>query len=127
MSRAGSRLIAFVVDDEPVIASTLELILLAKGFDARSFINPIDALQAAQSLVPRILISDVMMPEMNGFDLAIQVTTLHPSCKALMFSGQTATADLLLDVKARGYKFDVLAKPVHPNELLQKIEELLGN
>ncbi|HEX3893459.1 MAG TPA: response regulator [Terracidiphilus sp.] len=120
-------MIVFVVDDEPIIASTLELILRAKGFDARSFVNPIDALQVAQSVAPHILISDVMMPEMNGFDLAIHVTTLHPSCKALMVSGQTATGDLFLAVKARGYKFDVLPKPVHPDELLQKIEELIGN
>jgi DNA-binding NtrC family response regulator len=124
MSPARSRLTAFVVDDEPTIASTMELVLRSKGFDARSFVDPFDALRAAQSLAPDLLISDVIMAEMNGFDLAIRVTDRHPGCKVLMFSGQTATEDLYLNFRSQGHDFMLLAKPVHPQELFSKIEEL---
>jgi DNA-binding response OmpR family regulator len=57
-----NRLIAFVVDDGNVIASTLELILIKQGFDARSFVDPVDALRAAQSTSPDLLLTDVVIP-----------------------------------------------------------------
>ncbi len=122
-----NRLLTYVVDDENVIASTLELILISQGFDARAFVDPLDALEATRSETPNLLITDVMMPQMNGIELAIQVTQRCPECKILLFSGQAATGDLYVDAKARGYKFDLLAKPVHPTALLEKIKELVGN
>lgn len=125
MPRPGSHLIAFVVDDENIIASTLELILIAQGFDARSFVDPLDALAAAHVETPQLLITDVMMPNMNGIELAIQVAQLCPECKILLFSGQAATHDLHAEAKARGHDFNLLAKPVHPNMLLQTIRELM--
>jgi|HubBroStandDraft_1064217.scaffolds.fasta_scaffold304812_2 DNA-binding response OmpR family regulator len=118
------RWIAFVVDDEPMIAITLKLILLAQGFDARSFTNPLDALSAAHSMPPDLLISDVMMPYMNGYELAIQVMLLHRGCKVLLFTGQTTTEDLHSAAMTKGYDFDVLTKPVPPKILLATIEAL---
>src|ERR1700733_5177847 len=124
MSPAGSRLTAFVVDDETTVASTMELILRSKGFEARSFVDPLDALRAAQSLAPDLLISDVIMAEMNGFDLAVRVIDRHPGCKVLMLSGQSATEDLYLNFRSQGHDFVLLAKPIHPHELFSKIEQL---
>jgi CheY-like chemotaxis protein len=120
------RRLAFVVDDENLIASTLELILLHKGFDARSFVDPIEALQAVQFLAPDVLVTDVIMPGMNGIELAIQVTQGCADCKVLLFSGQTATSDLLVDARSRGHHFEILAKPVHPSELLEKLNEMFA-
>jgi DNA-binding NtrC family response regulator len=120
------RMIGYIIDDEPLIATTLEIILIGEGFDARSFVNPLDALSAAQSVAPNLLISDVVMPELNGFELAIQVTQLCPDCKVLMFSGQTATQALYDSAKSRGHDFRLLAKPVHPNVLLEEIRKLFA-
>jgi CheY-like chemotaxis protein len=53
----------FVVDDEPVIASTLATILQMNGFSAKFFTSPLEALNAARSKAPDLLISDVTMPE----------------------------------------------------------------
>lgn len=125
MSKQRDKMIGYIVDDEPMIATTLEIILIRQGFDARSFMNPLDALQAAQSVPPDLLISDVVMPQMNGFDLAIQVTVLCPECKVLMFSGQSTTQTLYEAVQAKGHDFMLLQKPIHPNELMQKIKELM--
>lgn len=121
------RMIGYIVDDEPLIATTLEIILIGEGFDARSFANPLDALLAAQSVAPNLLISDVVMPDLNGFDLAIQVTQRCPDCKVLMFSGQTATQALYDGVKSSGHDFRLLAKPVHPNVLLEEIRKLFAD
>lgn len=118
--------IAFVVDDEDLIASTLELILIHRGFDARSFVDPADALNAAQSASPDFLLTDVMMPGVNGIELAIQMKQRHPHCKVLLFSGQSSTSDLLEAASSRGHHFEILAKPVHPTHLLEKIDRLFN-
>jgi hypothetical protein len=44
-----------------------------------------------------------------------------PGCKILLFSGQAATADLLETARAQGHEFEILAKPVHPQDLLAKL------
>jgi CheY-like chemotaxis protein len=68
-----------------------------------------------------MLISDVIMGGLNGIDAAIRVRSLLPQIKVLLFSGQAATADLLEKARVKGYEFEILAKPVHPQDLLNKL------
>lgn len=82
MSRQENGLIIFVVDDEKLIASTLSLILTGRGFYARSFLDPFDALRAAQSTVPDLLLSDVVMPNMNGIELAFKCNNYALTAKS---------------------------------------------
>jgi CheY-like chemotaxis protein len=72
-------------------------------------------------LQPDLLITDVIMGRMTGIELAIGVRSKLPNCKILLFSGQAATADLLAEAKSKGHNFDILAKPVHPADLLAKL------
>jgi DNA-binding NtrC family response regulator len=127
MSQPRTQLRVFVVDDEFVIASTLGLILRHKGFDAITFHAPLEALAAASSQAPDVLISDVVMPQISGIELAIRLQEHCPKCKVLLFSGQAATAGLLETARAKGHNFEILSKPVHPTDLLKKIAELTGN
>jgi DNA-binding NtrC family response regulator len=113
----------FVVDDETVIAATLAMILKTSGFDARSFTNPLEALSAADVEPPQLLITDVVMPEMLGTDLAIEMKRRCPDCKILLFSGQAATSDLLAKARSEGHEFNLLTKPVHPADLLREIRK----
>ena len=115
-------ILVYVVDDEPVIATTLAAILKANGFEAVSFIDPLEALLAAESNTPQLLITDVMMPQLNGVDLGVQFKAIHPECKVLLFSGQAATADLLHDAREQGHSFELLTKPIHPKDLLSAIK-----
>jgi DNA-binding NtrC family response regulator len=116
----------FIVDDEPVIASSLAAILRLNGFSARFFTSPLEALAAARLESPDLVISDVAiaMPGISGVDLAIQLRAQYPRCKILLFSGQATTMDLLEDARAQGYDFRLLQKPVHPSEFLYEIGEL---
>jgi CheY-like chemotaxis protein len=57
-----SKLLVFVVDDEKIIASTVAAILEASGFTARAFVDPLEALRAAGSRCPDIMLTDVIMP-----------------------------------------------------------------
>jgi CheY-like chemotaxis protein len=81
-------------------------------------------LQTARLEAPDLLISDVVMPQLSGIDLAIQLREYCPDCKVLLFSGQAATAELLESARARGYTFELLLKPVHPADLLAKIQNV---
>ncbi|MFZ0747069.1 MAG: response regulator [Terracidiphilus sp.] len=116
----------FVVDDEQVIASSLATILRHLGFGAKSFTDPLEALKTAQAEAPDLLISDVIMAHLSGIDLAIQVQSCCPDCKVLLFSGQAATADLLATARANGHDFELVSKPVHPKDLLSRIEQVTG-
>jgi CheY-like chemotaxis protein len=110
-----------VADDERVIADTLAMILNQSGFEARAVYSSEKALEAVPIFKPDMLISDVIMGELNGIDAAIQIRELLPNIKILLFSGQAATADLLEKARAQGYEFEILAKPVHPQDLLNKL------
>ena len=116
--------IVYVVDDEPIISNTLAAILSRAGFHALGFDSPRAAIDEARAAPPDLLISDVVMPGMTGIELAISFRDHYPQCKILLFSGQACTADLLLQAKENGYNFEVLAKPIHPKDLLEKIRTL---
>jgi len=111
----------FVVDDEHVIATTLAIILTQNGFDALAFGSAKEAIAAAQALPPDLLLTDVVMPDMNGIELAIQFRQKYPDCKVLLFSGQAATNNLLEEAKGAGYDLELLSKPVHPQDLLARL------
>lgn len=117
----------FVVDDESVIASTLAAILQNQGFDAKPFTKPLEALLAAYSEAPDLLITDVVMPVLSGIELAIQVRGHCPECKILLFSGQAATSYLLEHARSKGHDFDLISKPVHPTDLLKKIQSITAS
>ena len=110
-----------VADDERVIADTLAMILNQSGFEARAVYSGERALELAASFAPDMLISDVIMADLNGIDTAIRMRDLLPEIKILLFSGQAATADLLEKARTNGHEFEILAKPVHPQDLLSKL------
>jgi DNA-binding NtrC family response regulator len=120
----GSISLVYVVDDERIIASTLAAILQMNGFAGRFFFDPLEALDAARVEEPDLLISDVVMPEFSGVELAIRMKKICPACKVLLFSGQAETANLLQTAREQGYDFQVILKPIHPTELLATIEKL---
>ena len=109
---------ALIVDDETIIADTLRLILVQSGFHAATAYDGQAALEKARQMNPDILLCDVVMPGLNGIELAIQIRSFLPRCRVLLLSGQAAVHDLLEDARLRGHHFDLLTKPVHPDELL---------
>ena len=113
--------IIFVVDDETIIAESLASILRKSGFMAYPFSNPVEALEHAKTEPPDLLLTDVVMPQFSGIDLAIQIKAFCPSCRILLFSGQASTKDLLENARKFGHHFQLLSKPVHPADLMRKI------
>jgi len=122
----AARPLIIVADDEKRIADTLALILESKGYTALPTYDGTSALEMCRQDIPHLLLSDVMMPGMNGIELAIAVRQEFPTCQILLFSGQAATAVFLEDATRRGYDFEILAKPVHPEDLLARVRDLVG-
>jgi CheY-like chemotaxis protein len=110
-----------IVDDECMIADTLSLILRGRGYEAFTAYNGLLGLSAAQSLTPDLVLSDVMMPGLDGVTMAMEIRAILPSVAVLLFSGQAGTSDLLRQAEEKGFHFELLAKPVHPDEIIRQI------
>ncbi|HZQ20062.1 MAG TPA: response regulator [Terriglobales bacterium] len=116
-----------IVDDEKNIADTVALILQDAGYAARAAYDSSVALAMTREHAPHLIISDVLMPGINGIELAITVRRQYPQCIVLLLSGQAASADMLEDARARGYEFELLAKPLEPEDLLKKVADVFAS
>ena len=111
-----------VVDDEHVIADTLAIILRNEGYEAATAYDGLSALSLCDSFCPELIVTDVQLPGTNGVQFAILAKQLYPGCGVVLFSGQAATANLLEEAEQAGYDFEILLKPVHPKDLLAKLQ-----
>jgi DNA-binding response OmpR family regulator len=114
----------FVVDDKLDIAKMLTVILQMNMFRAIPFCDPLIAMEAAIAKRPDYLISDIVMPGMNGIDLAVRVQHAVPTCKILLFSGQVGASELIEQAREAGYDFELVQKPIHPAKLVAAIRSL---
>ncbi len=112
-----------VVDDERVIADTTKEILKRSGFDAHCAYDGQSALELAIRLSPDFVLSDVVMPNMNGVQLAIALRKALPGTEILLLSGQAGVTEILDRGRQEGYWFELIAKPVHPERLLQRLRK----
>jgi CheY-like chemotaxis protein len=110
-----------VVDDAKVVADTLAQILNLHGFQAVAAYSGEQALQLAGVQHFDHLVSDVVMDGMNGIEAAIAVCGFLPQCTVLLMSGNNDTSRLLREAEDRGHRFDILAKPVHPLLVIDKL------
>jgi DNA-binding response OmpR family regulator len=113
-----------IIDDEKPLADTLSLILQNAGYEARAVYDGVAALSLIESFVPDLVISDVVMPGMNGIEACGKIKCELPNCHIILFSGQAATDELMSDARADGCDWELLAKPVHPRDLLAKLSLL---
>ena len=124
LANQGSETRILIVDDEHIIADTLQMILSQHGFEAAVAYDGETVIESARQFRPQIILCDVMMPDMNGVEVAIQVRALLPNCRILLFSGQAGVDDLLRDARLRGHQFELLLKPIHPSELVEHLHSL---
>jgi two-component system catabolic regulation response regulator CreB len=109
----------YVVDDEPLIASTLAAILADCGYDATFFTDPLEVLKLVASGSPAFLVSDVTMPGLSGIQLAMEVRKRCPSCRIFLMTGQDSIDTELTNAGARAQEFPLFHKPFRPNDLLE--------
>lgn len=117
--------VVFVVDDEVVIADTISKILRQSGYSVVTAYDGEAALETALDAPPGLIISDVVLPGMNGIELGIAIRRIFPDCKVILSSGQTHTPRLLSQAAAAGHQFICLDKPIHPTLLLEQVANCL--
>ena len=122
----GRRPRVLVVDDESAIADTIAKILSLSGIPAIAAYDGNGALDTALLRPPEMLITDVMLPGMNGIELAVTIKRVYPDCKVLLFSGLASTSDLMATARREGHSFTLLHKPVPPEALLALVAEGLN-
>lgn len=124
LTNRGSETKILIADDEQIIADTLQRILSQHGFAVAVAYDGKTAIEKARQFSPQVFLCDVMMPDVNGVEVAIQVRGIFPECRIVLFSGQAGVDDLLKDAGVRGHLFELLRKPIHPSELLDYIRYL---
>lgn len=113
-----------IVDDEQIVADTLKMILSQHGFEAAVAYDGETAIERVLQFSPQVFLCDVMMPDMNGVEVAIRVRAILPECRIVLFSGQAGVDDLLREASLRGHEFELLLKPIHPSELVEHLRSL---
>ena len=109
----------FVVDDEPAVRKSINLILARTGFPIQLFESAVDYLEQFDPLRAGCLITDVRMPGMDGMQLLKELDSRNASLPILMLS---AHGDIGMAVRALKLgAIDFLEKPVDPNVLRQKV------
>ena len=112
-----------VVDDEVLIADTIVQILNRNGFIAQAAYSGTDAVRLAQLYCPELVLSDVMMPQVDGVEAAIRIREHCPDTRIVLFSGQAATVEILARARERGHSFELLPKPIHPTQLIRHLRQ----
>ena len=115
-----------IADDEPTVANTVKMILEQAGYRTLVAHDGETAARIIREACPDAVLLDVILPRMDGVEVAIQACRTTPNCKVVLFSGRPDAADLLARARSRGYAFDILAKPARPQDLLTKLHDLLA-
>jgi DNA-binding response OmpR family regulator len=121
---AGTSLL--VVDDDAFIARLLEIECMAAGYDVRTAGSGDRALELAQERCPDLILADVMMPNMDGFELTrrLRMDERTAAAKVILLTARGLSADRL-EAFAVGAD-DYVIKPFDTPELLARIAEVLA-
>jgi DNA-binding NtrC family response regulator len=110
-----------VVDDVDTIARVYGRFLEREGYEVRIAFNGEEALQEFESFHPDLVISDIRMPNMSGFELANAIRKKNPEQKVILITGYADEAEVLEQQKSHGFPF--FTKPADLQTMVSKIVE----
>ena len=116
-----------VVEDEPMLLDLTKLMLKRRGYTVLTAATPGEAIRLAETHSGDIhlLLTDVVMPEMNGRDLARKLLSLLPNLKQLFMSAYTN--DIIADDGVLAAKVNFIQKPFAEQDLATKVEDALDS
>jgi two-component system, cell cycle sensor histidine kinase and response regulator CckA len=120
-SHVGARVL--VVDDEPFICDFVATLLRSRGYTVEVATSPLRALETISMSRPEVLVTDVVMPEMSGPELAAAIIDADPSVRVVFMSGFAGDA---LDDSELGDSAEFLPKPFSSQELLSLVEKMVS-
>lgn len=113
------------VDDEPYVLRVIQMKLQNAGYEVETVTNGIEAWEKIKSGKPDMLITDIAMPGLNGYELTrkVRMNENFRDLPVLMLTGRGENKDELKGYEAGVNQF--LTKPFSPRELLSMVEEIL--
>ena len=120
MNEAEKRKCVLVVDDHPKVLTFIEIDLKLHGFEVICTSSGQEALELVSSAKPDIMLLDMIMPVMDGFEVLRKLRAVS-ELPVIAISAHTSAAEEALSLGAN----DFLAKPFRPDELVNKIKALL--
>jgi len=122
-SRVPARRILLAEDDESMRAF-IERALIKAGYEVTSFANGREAYERIKTEPFTLLLTDIVMPQMDGIELARRASEIHPELKIMFITGFAAVT---LNTSTQAVKdAQVLSKPFHLKDLVREIDRLLG-
>ena len=111
-----------VVDDEKIVTSAFSTLLKVEGFsDAHFFNSPKEALEFIKTNSPDLVISDFLMPEMNGLEFLTEVKKLHPEVSKILLTGYADKENAIRAINEVGlYRY--IEKPWNNDDLIINIK-----
>lgn len=116
-----------IVDDDPAVTESLAAIFERYGYAVRCAGSAEAAIEIIAAWEPHLAIVDVMLPRMNGIDLALVLKSNRPACHLVLFSGHAGTPALMEEAAKKGNMFEILSKPVHPLFMLDYVSSLFAD
>ena len=120
----GEAVKIMVVDDEEQICTNVEKILIKNNYEVVRATSAKDALEKMAEESFSLLISDIVMPEMNGLELLKMIKTEWPLTKAIMMTAYASTDTAVKAIRLGA--LDYISKPFTPDELRSTVEQALG-
>lgn len=111
-----------VVDDDKIVTSTLKTLLKLEGFtDTNYFNNPKEALEFLKLEKPDVILSDFLMPEMNGFEFLSEAKNIYPEVSMILLTGYADKENAIRAINEIGlYKY--IEKPWDNDDLVMNIK-----
>jgi two-component system OmpR family response regulator len=123
MSEAGSAHRVLVVDDQPNIADVISMALRYQGFEVEIAGTGADALTAVRTFRPQLMLLDVMLPDMEGFEVAKRLGAERARVPIIFLTARDATEDRVRGLTVGGD--DYVTKPFSLEELVARVRALL--
>lgn len=114
-----------VVDDEPNVLRSLVQYLTIEDFHVETASNGVEALEKVQSFSPELILLDVMMPGMDGFEVLDKVKEMpgHSQTPIIMLTAKDQSNDVLKGYQSGATSY--LVKPFNLDELVETINQTL--
>ncbi|HYY57473.1 MAG TPA: sigma-54 dependent transcriptional regulator [Pyrinomonadaceae bacterium] len=113
-----------IVDDEPVVADVLCEQLVAWGYEAVTEPDGVAALKRAGDFMPSVVITDVLMPRLDGFGLLRELRERHPEMAVIFLTGQGSVEMALRAIQDEG-AYHYFEKPIDPHKLRIVVENAM--
>ncbi|EPP1032544.1 two-component system response regulator CreB [Cronobacter turicensis] len=113
----------WLVEDETSISEALAYVMQLEGFTVRTFERGLPALNAARQALPDLVVLDIGLPDISGFELCRQLLAAHPALPVLFLTARSEEVDKLIGLEIGAD--DYVAKPFSPREVCARVRTIL--